>query len=250
MTSTKKKCDITGFTVIPAIDLKSGRCVRLSQGKADQETEYSDDPVGMARYWQEQGARALHIVDLDGAFEGRPVHAELVGKIAAAVDIPVELGGGLRTDADLRNILDRGVARVIVGTRAWSEPAALERLVDKYREQLAVGIDALAGQVQVKGWTETTKDSAVTLARRMDGMGVRCIIYTDTARDGMLGGVDAKVVDPICAAVDCCVISAGGVSSVSDVRALKDLKRKNLVGAIVGKALYEGRVTLRKLQEA
>lgn len=246
----RKKCDIPGFTVIPAIDLKSGRCVRLSQGKADQETEYSDDPVGMARYWEEQGARALHVVDLDGAFEGRPVHADLVEKIAAAVSIPVELGGGLRTDADLANMLDRGIARVIVGTRAWTEPAVLERLVDKYRDHLAVGIDALAGQVQVKGWTETTGDSAVLLARRMDGLGVRWIIYTDTGRDGMLGGVNPKPVDALCAAVDCCVIAAGGITSVDDVRTLKDLKRKNLVGAIVGKALYEGRVTLQKLQEA
>lgn len=245
-----KKCDMPGFVVIPAIDLKDGRCVRLRQGKADESTTYSEDPVGMAQFWEKEGAHCLHVVDLDGAFQGKPVHADVIGRIAKAVGIPVEIGGGLRTDHDIRDLLNRGVDRVILGTRAWAEPQAFERLVDQFGDRLAVGIDALDGRVQVKGWTETTGESAASLARHMDGMGVRWIIYTDTARDGMLTGVNARAVGAICAAVDCCVIASGGVSSPDDIKALKSLERKNLVGAIVGKALYEGQVTLEELQGA
>jgi phosphoribosylformimino-5-aminoimidazole carboxamide ribotide isomerase len=245
-----KACDIPGFVVIPAIDLQGGKCVRLRQGRADESTTYSEDPVAMAKSWEKSGAHCLHVVDLDGAFQGRPVHADMIERIAKAVGIPIEVGGGLRTDEDIKGLLGRGVERVILGTRAWQAPHEFERLVDQFGDHLAVGIDARDGKVQVKGWTETTEDSAAALARRMDGLGVKWIIYTDTARDGMLAGVNARAVGAICAAVDCCVIASGGVSSPDDVKALKSLGRKNLVGAIVGKALYEGQVTLKELQGA
>jgi phosphoribosylformimino-5-aminoimidazole carboxamide ribotide isomerase len=204
----------------------------------------------MALHWVNAGARYLHVVDLDGAFRGKPVHGEIVARIVKAVKVPVEVGGGLRTDDDVDGILDCGVARVIIGTRAWAEPGELERLVRKYGERLVVGIDAKGGRVQVKGWTETTTETASDLARRADAIGVKCIIYTDTSRDGMLEGVNAAAVGVICRAVKCSVIASGGISSAADMRFLRDLNCPNLAGAIVGKALYEGRVKLLDLQNA
>lgn len=235
--------------VIPAIDLKGGRCVRLRQGKAGEVTTYSKDPVAMAQHWVAEGAKYLHVIDLDGAFQGFPVHQDVISRIAKAIDIPVEVGGGLRKDQDLELILGCGVARVILGTRAWAEPEQLMRLVDRFGDKLAVGIDARGGRVQIKGWTETTEKDAVSLARRANEMGVQTLIYTDTARDGMLEGANAKAVDTICAAVSCSVIASGGISSVADMKALRNLGRPNLVGAIVGKALYEERVTLKELEK-
>ncbi|HPG00005.1 MAG TPA: 1-(5-phosphoribosyl)-5-[(5-phosphoribosylamino)methylideneamino]imidazole-4-carboxamide isomerase [Kiritimatiellia bacterium] len=236
------------ITVIPAIDLKDGKCVRLRQGRADDVVAYSEDPVGMARHWVDEGAHYLHVVDLDGAFQGKPVHAEVIGRICKAIKIPVEVGGGLRSDRDIEQMLTLGVTRVVLGTRACQDPDVLHRLAKRFGDALAVGIDARNGMVQVKGWTETTGMKAVDLARQADGLGVRCIIYTDTARDGMLGGVNAHAVDQVCAGVQCPVIASGGVSSQADMQALKALRRANLTGAIVGKALYEGRVKLNELQ--
>lgn len=235
--------------VIPAIDLKGGKCVRLKQGRAEDVVTYSEDPVAMARQWVGQGAKYLHVVDLDGAFEGRPVHTEIVARIARAIPIPLEIGGGLRTDDDVRAALDAGADRAIVGTRAWAEPEALKRLAAKYGERLAVGIDARDGMVQIKGWVETTAERAVDLARKAEVMGVRWIIYTDTSKDGMLAGVNARAMDEMCGAVSCRVIASGGVTSPADIAALNGLGRTNLAGAIVGKALYEGRVTLKALSE-
>jgi phosphoribosylformimino-5-aminoimidazole carboxamide ribotide isomerase len=232
--------------VIPAIDLKGGRCVRLRQGKADEVTTYHDDPVWMAKRWADEGAKCLHVVDLDGAFQGAPVHQEVISRMVKAVNIPVEVGGGLRTDRDIEMILECGVSRAILGTRAWAEPEQLKQLVDRFGHRLAVGIDARGGRVQIKGWTETTEEDAVAMAKR--AMGVGMLIYTDTARDGMLEGVNAKAMDAICAAVSCSVIASGGISSATDMKLLKNLKRPNLVGAIVGKALYEGRVKLKDLE--
>ena len=237
------------FTVIPAIDLKDGKCVRLRQGRADDSKVYSEDPVGMARHWVAEGARYLHVVDLDGAFQGKPAHTAVIAKIVEAIDIPVEVGGGLRTDEDIRSLLDVGVDRAILGTRAWAQPGVLAELVKHFGGHLAVGIDARDGQVQVKGWTETTAKRAVDLAREVEKSGVGTIIYTDTATDGMLEGPNVRALEDICNAVGCSVIASGGISAVRDVERLKKLGRTNLIGAIVGKALYEGRVKLSKLQE-
>jgi phosphoribosylformimino-5-aminoimidazole carboxamide ribotide isomerase len=234
--------------IIPAIDLKGGKCVRLRQGRADDAVVYSGDPVAMARRWVEEGAKYLHVVDLDGAFQGRPAHTEVIGQIVRAIDIPVEVGGGLRTDEDVRALLAVGVDRAIVGTRAWAEPETLQRLAGQFGRQLAVGIDARDGRVQVKGWVETTEQLATDLARKAEAMGVECIIYTDTSKDGMMAGTNVRAMDEMCGAVTCSVIASGGVTSRTDAEALRGLKRRNLVGAIVGKALYEGRVTLKELE--
>ena len=234
--------------IIPAIDLKDGRCVRLRQGRADDAKVYSENPVDMARHWVAEGGQYLHVVDLDGAFQGRPVHLDRIRDIVAAISIPVEVGGGLRTDADIQAVLDAGVARAIIGTRALADGPALERLADRFGERLAVGIDARDGFVQVKGWVETTGVRATDLAVRADRLGIRTLIFTDTATDGMMRGVNAPAIDALCAAVQCQVIASGGVSSADDVVALRALQRPNLLGAIVGKALYEGAVHLRDLQ--
>ncbi len=236
--------------VIPAIDLRGGRCVRLKQGRADAETVYAEDPVAMARRWEAEGASYLHLVDLDGAFEGRPMHADVVADIAGALNIPVELGGGLRTDAHVREMLDCGVDRVILGTRALEDPEALQSLIDAYGRRIVVGIDARDGFVQVKGWVETSKVEALDLARRVDAMGVDTIIYTDTSTDGMMRGHNVAATQAMCETVACNVVASGGVSTVDDVRALAAIANPRLSGAIVGKALYEGAVTLVALLEA
>lgn len=236
--------------ILPAIDLKDGQCVRLRQGRAEEKTVYASDPVDMALHWEREGGDYLHVVDLDGAFEGHPVHGEIVARIVRALSIPVELGGGIRTDEHIEAALKAGVDRVILGTRACRTPHALERLVARYGERIAVGIDARDGRVQVAGWTETTGSSAVELAAQMSRLGVRTIIYTDTARDGMLEGVNAEAMAAICEAADSRIIASGGISSAEDIRTLSVLNKPNLVGAIVGKALYERRVTIDQLKAA
>lgn len=240
------------FTILPAVDLRGGKCVRLRQGRADDETVYGDDPAAQAAEWARQGAAWLHVVDLDGAFAGRPAHLDVVEKMVAAAKIPVECGGGLRTNADVDALLARGVARAIVGTRALDHEAELIALSRNYGERLAVGIDARDGFVQVKGWTETTRTPAVELAASAAAAGVRTIIYTDTATDGMLRGPNFAGNAELCDAVgpDCRIIASGGISSPGDVRRLRALGRPNLVGAIVGKALYEGLCSLSDLLAA
>lgn len=235
------------ITIIPAIDLKNGKCVRLTQGRADAEKIYSEDPVAMALQWQKDGAKWLHVVDLDGAFNRKPMHTKLIGQIASATRMSVEAGGGIRTTGDIRALLDAGVKRVILGTWACEDPSALEDLAREYGSALAVGIDAKDGIVVTKGWTESAGVKAVDLARTADKAGIRTLIVTDTAVDGMLTGVNAPAMDAVCSAVRCEVIASGGVTSSADIIALKKLNRPNLCGAIVGKALYEGRVTLKEL---
>ncbi len=238
-----------GFTIIPAIDLKGGKCVRLMQGRAEDSTVYGDDPVEMALKWQSMGGRALHVVDLDGAFQGAPAHTEVIKKITEALSIPVEVGGGLRSDEHAKMLLDAGVSRVILGTRALSDDEAVKRLVSLYGgEKIAVGIDARNGLVQVKGWVETSSTLATDLAKRVSDMGVGTIIYTDTATDGMLSGPNLNAMAAIADAASCAIVASGGVSAPQNVRDLISLGRKNIVAAIVGKALYEGRVTIEEMQ--
>ena len=235
---------MSDFTVIPAIDIKDGQCVRLKQGLANESTVYSGDPVAMARHWESQGAQYLHVVDLNGAFEGRPVHTELIGDMARAVSIPIEAGGGLRTDDDIATLLDFGVDRVILGTRAWAEPKDLRYLTGRFGKAIAVGIDARDGRVQIRGWTETTDQDAVELALQMSAAGVETIIYTDTSRDGMMTGVNAEAIKLMCESVPCGIIASGGVGSQQDILNLMELNCPNLTGVIVGKAIYEGRIKI------
>jgi len=240
------------FTIFPAIDLKNGKCVRLRQGRADDETVYGDDPAAQAVAWEKAGAEELHVVDLDGAFRGAPAQLELVRAMVAAVKIPVEIGGGIRTDADAEEALSTGVARVILGTRALAHPEALGELAVRYGKRLAIGIDARDGFVQGAGWTETSGVKAANLAALCAKAGVRRIIYTDTATDGMLRGPNFAAVAEACDAAGamCEVVASGGISSAEDIRRLKALGKPNLVGAIVGKALYDGVATLPDLLSA
>jgi len=236
--------------IIPAIDLKDGKCVRLRQGRPEAVQTYSNDPVEMAVRWEGEGAEMLHLVDLDGAFCGEPVHTRLLVAIARAVKIPVQVGGGLRRRQDAIQLLDAGVRRVIFGTRAVEDPEMVGQLAAEFGEAVAVGIDARQGRVQVKGWMETTLVSSTDLAQRVQALGVRTVIYTDTARDGMLQGVNAAAVDRLCRSVSMNVIASGGVSSPDDVKALAGLAQATLSAAIVGKALYEGQTTLSALKAA
>ncbi len=239
------------MVILPAIDLKDGKCVRLRQGRADDVTVYGDDPARQARDWAEQGGRELHVVDLDGAFDGEPRHADVIHRIIEAFGGPVEVGGGLRTAEALRAVIEAGAARAILGSAALEDPEFLTSAVEMYGDRIAVGIDARNGYVQTKGWVETTSVKATDLASAVAKIGVKTIIYTDTATDGMLGGPNLSQMAAICDAAPSCQITAsGGVSSPYDVANLKALERANLRAAIVGKALYDGRTTLREMNIA
>ena len=239
------------MVILPAIDLKDGKCVRLRQGRADDVTVYGDDPAAQAKDWAEQGGRELHVVDLDGAFAGTPRHAETIARIIAAFGGPVEVGGGLRTPEALAAVIEAGAARAIIVSAALDDPEFLSKAVELYGEKIAVGIDARDGYVQTKGWVETTRVKATDLAAAVARLGVKTIIYTDTATDGMLGGPNLTQMAAICdAAPTCAVTASGGVSSPFDVENLKALERANLRAAIVGKALYDGRTTLREMNVA
>ena len=236
------------MTIYPAIDLKGGRCVRLLQGQADRETVYSSDPREVAAGFLAQGARWIHVVDLDGAFAGEPQNQAIVAQICA-LGLKVELGGGLRTREAVDRVMDLGVRRAIIGTRAAESEAFVAELVAAYGDRIAVGIDAKAGRVAVKGWVDTTGTGAIALAQRMDALGVATIIYTDIDTDGMLTGPNLPAQAAMAAAIRAQLIASGGVSRREDVIALQELAAaaSNLEGVIVGKALYERRVDLADL---
>jgi phosphoribosylformimino-5-aminoimidazole carboxamide ribotide isomerase len=237
--------------ILPAIDLKGGKCVRLRQGNADDVTIYGDDPAQQARDWREQGGMELHVVDLDGAFAGTPKHAEVIREIIEAFGGPVEVGGGLRTLEALASVIEAGATRAIIGSAALEDPEFLSRAIELYGDRIVVSIDARNGFVQTRGWVETTAVKATDLAAAVAQAGVKSIIYTDTATDGMLGGPNLTQMAAICDAAPSCQITAsGGVSSPYDVENLKALERSNLRAAIVGKALYDGRTTLREMNLA
>ncbi len=229
--------------VIPAIDLKDGKCVRLRQGRAEESTVYSDDPVAMARQWEGQGATTLHVVDLDGAFTGAQKNLDWVSRICSAVRCKVQLGGGLRSRDAVERALGSGVSRVVLGTQALAEPF-LDRMLADFGEQIIVGIDARQGKVAVQGWTQTTTLDAFEFARKVSAMGAMRIVFTDVTTDGMLSGPPLSSIGRVCVSVSGFVIASGGVSSAADVRALQGLRHANLEGVIVGKALYEKKFTL------
>ncbi|MDO5317203.1 MAG: 1-(5-phosphoribosyl)-5-[(5-phosphoribosylamino)methylideneamino]imidazole-4-carboxamide isomerase [bacterium] len=239
------------MVILPAIDLKGGVCVRLRQGRAEDVTTYNDDPAAQARDWRDQGGRELHVVDLDGAFAGTPKHAEIIRQIIEAFGGPVEVGGGLRTPEALDAVIEAGATRAIIGSAALEDPEFLTRAVEQYGDKIAVGIDARDGFVQTRGWVTTTAVKATDLAKAVEKIGVKTIIYTDTATDGMLGGPNLEQMAAICDAAPSCQITAsGGVSSPTDVKNLMALGKPNLRAAIVGKALYDGRATIRVMNEA
>jgi len=232
--------------LLPAIDLMSGEVVRLRQGKADQKTVYSSDPAAFARRWEEEGGQYLHLVDLDAAFSGVHQNLDSVRAIVAAIKIPCELGGGMRSAAAVENAFAAGVARIVIGTRAAESLEFVREMATAHgSERIAVGIDARNGLVSIKGWTELSTLSALDLAKRAEDAGAGTIIYTDIATDGMLTGPNFAEMEKMLAALSCQLIASGGVSSADDVRRLRQMP--NLYGCIVGKALYDGAVRLSDL---
>jgi phosphoribosylformimino-5-aminoimidazole carboxamide ribotide isomerase len=230
--------------VIPAVDIKGGRCVRLFQGLADKETVYGEDPALMARKWMGEGAEFLHVVDLDGAFEGYPKNWETVQKVISSVNIPIELGGGIRSPEMVEKILSGGVNRVIIGSRAVDSPDFLELIFREFRERIVPSIDARNGIVLVKGWEESTDLKAIDLGNTLKKIGFKLVIYTDTAVDGTLNGPNLPVIEEFLDRTGLRAIAAGGVSRLEDIANLKRLERKGLVGAITGKAIYERTLSL------
>jgi len=230
------------FEIVPAVDLKAGRCVRLVQGRADAQTVFSDDPVAMARRWETAGARRLHVVDLDGAFAGGPAQTALVADMIRAVSIPVEVGGGLREIAHVEAVLGAGARWAIVGTRAALDPAFLGEVCGRFGERIIVGIDASDGRVAVDGWTRVLELDAMALARDAAAAGAAGIVYTDIARDGTQSGPNLWSTEAVACAAGIPVFASGGVGSLDDIRQLATVP--GLAGVIVGRALYSGAVDL------
>jgi phosphoribosylformimino-5-aminoimidazole carboxamide ribotide isomerase len=229
----------------PAIDLKEGRCVRLRQGDMAQATIFNDDPAGQAASFEADGFGWLHVVDLDGAFAGKPVNAAAVDAILGRVRFPVQLGGGIRDLATVEGWLSKGVARVIIGTAAVRDPGFVRAAAKAYPGKVAVGIDARDGMVAVEGWAETSTLSVLDLGRRFEDAGVAAIIYTDIARDGMLQGLDMSGTRALAEALSIPVIASGGLASIEDVKALLAPENRSIAGAITGRALYDGRLDAR-----
>ncbi len=229
--------------IIPAVDIKGGKCVRLYQGDYRRETVFSEDPVAVALEWQSQGARRLHLVDLDGAAGGEPRNMAIVEAIVKQIGIPVQLGGGIRDEATVANLLAIGVSRVILGTVAVENPELVRQLCQKYGEAIVVGIDAQDGHVAIHGWKKGTEVAALELGRRMAALGVRRVIYTDIKRDGTLTKPGFEAIAEMVKGVNLPIIAAGGISALDHLRKLKGL---GVEGAIVGRALYTGDINLKE----
>jgi phosphoribosylformimino-5-aminoimidazole carboxamide ribotide isomerase len=233
---------VEAVILFPAIDLKNGEAVRLQQGDMARATVFNRDPAAQARAFAEQGFTYLHLVDLDGAFAGKPVNAAAVERILTAVKIPVQLGGGIRDRATIDAWLNKGIARVIIGTAAVRDPALVKAAARAYPGRVAVGLDARDGQIAVEGWAKTAAMSALDLARRFEDAGVAAIVYTDVNRDGMLRGLNLDATIALAEAISPPVIASGGLASLADVRALLEPRAQKLEGAIAGRALYDGRL--------
>ncbi|MCS6854111.1 MAG: 1-(5-phosphoribosyl)-5-[(5-phosphoribosylamino)methylideneamino]imidazole-4-carboxamide isomerase [Elioraea sp.] len=231
------------ITVYPAIDLKGGACVRLRRGEMAEATVYADDPAAQARAWQDAGFSWLHVVDLDGAFAGRSVNRDAVGAILAAVQIPVQLGGGIRDLVSIEHWLSAGVARVILGSAAARDPALVREACRRFPGRIAVGIDARDGFVATEGWAKTTAMRALDLALAYEDAGVTAIVFTDIARDGMLSGLNLEATEDLAWALTTPVIASGGVAGVGDILAIRARAEAGIEGVIVGRALYDGRIS-------
>ncbi len=240
--------------VIPAIDLKDGQCVRLRQGRFDESTVFSKDPVAMAGQWRERGARRLHVVDLDGALGGAPANARIVEAIAAAhPDLPVQIGGGIRNLESARSYIEAGVRYVIIGTQAVREPEVVAAACERFPGRIIVGIDAKDGMVATEGWLEVSGIGAVDLSRQFAQVGVSAIVYTDISRDGMMRGLNVEATAALAAQSAIPVIASGGVTNIDDISKLKraaaDCGGAGIIGVIAGRALYEGTLDLAQAQE-
>jgi len=232
--------------ILPAIDLKEGRCVRLEQGLMDRDTVYNDDPAAQARIWQEQGGEFLHIVDLDGAFAGVPKNKAAIREIIDAIDIPSELGGGIRDMQTIEAYLELGIDRVILGTIAKENPTLVADACRRFPGRIVVGIDAMNGLVAVRGWADVTEKLATEMAKEMEGFGVEAIIYTDIARDGMMQGPNIEATKALAEAITIPVIASGGLSTLDDIRRLIAIESSGVTGVITGKAIYSGAIDLRE----
>ncbi|WP_172253082.1 1-(5-phosphoribosyl)-5-[(5-phosphoribosylamino)methylideneamino]imidazole-4-carboxamide isomerase [Saccharibacillus deserti] len=241
---------MTAFTIYPAIDIRGGKCVRLLQGDYDQETVFNESPLDAAKQWENLGGQYVHLVDLDGAKAGRPVNHELIGNIASALNVPVQIGGGLRTFEDVRLLLSLGVSRVILGTAAIEDKAFTEKVLAEYGDRAAIGIDARNGFVATRGWLETSEVRAEDLAKELAAKGAETFIFTDISRDGMMQGPNVEAILSLAEASGKTVIASGGVSVQADLERLAAHAADGIGGAIVGKALYTGSIDLAAALQA
>jgi phosphoribosylformimino-5-aminoimidazole carboxamide ribotide isomerase len=236
--------------VIPAIDLKDGRCVRLRQGRMEDETVFGDDPVEVAGRWVDAGARRLHMVDLNGAFEGRPVNAAAIKAVAEAYpELPIQVGGGIRDEETVQAYLDAGVQFVIIGTRAVSTPHFVNDLCVEFPGHIIVGLDAKDGKVAIDGWSKLSNHSVIDMAQRFEQDGVEAIVFTDIGRDGMMSGVNLDSTVELAQAIHIPVVASGGITSIEDIRALCAVTDEGIMGAITGRAIYEGTLDLAEAQK-
>ncbi len=236
--------------LIPAIDLKDGKCVRLRQGNMEDETVFSDDPVAMAERWVEAGARRIHLVDLDGAVQGRPVNTDVIHRIVDAIpDIPVQVGGGIRDDDTIQAYLDSGVSFVIIGTTAVTAPHFVSDVCAEFPGHIIVGLDAKDGKVAIDGWSKLSHHDVIDMAQHFERDGVEAIIYTDISRDGMMDGVNVEATVKLAQSITIPVIASGGITNMDDVRALCEVEDEGVIGAISGRALYEGTLDLAAAQK-
>lgn len=232
--------------VIPAVDLKDGRCVRLSQGRMEQETVYSEHPVQMAQQWESKGAERIHVVDLNGAVAGKPFHQSLIKEMVRSLQIPIEVGGGIRDFDTLENYLSSGVRWVILGTAAFNNRPFIEKACHRFPERVILGIDAKGGKVAIRGWNEVVSLEAIDLAKQVEGMGLSAIIFTDIEKDGMSTGLNFESTQKLSRSTSIPVIASGGVSRIEDIGHLLELEPDGVIGVIVGRALYTGSVDLEE----
>jgi len=236
--------------LIPAIDLKDGKCVRLRQGRMEDETVFSDNPVEVAQRWVEAGARRLHMVDLNGAFEGKPVNAGAIKAVAEAFpDLPIQVGGGIRDEETVQTYLNAGVQYVIIGTRAVSAPHFVNDLCVEFPGHIIVGLDAKDGKVAIEGWSKLSHHSVIDMAQRFEQDGVEAIVFTDIGRDGMMSGVNVDSTVALAQAIHIPVIASGGITDIDDIRALCAVSDEGIMGAITGRAIYEGSLDLAAAQQ-
>ena len=236
--------------LIPAIDLKEGKCVRLRQGRMEDDTVFSDDPVAVAGRWVEAGAKRLHLVDLDGAFAGKPRNAEVINAIVSAYpDVPVQIGGGIRDEDTIQAYLEAGVQYVIIGTKAVSEPHFVRDVAIEFPGHIIIGLDAKDGKVAIDGWSKLSRHDVVDMAQKFEAQGVSAIIYTDISRDGMLQGVNVEATAKLARAVNIPIIASGGITNLDDIRALGEASQDGIMGAITGRAIYEGTLDFAEAQK-